>query len=70
MMNILVAERIKELMDERKLNQVKLALELDICQTTISKWLLGKTEPSISSLWRLADFFGTDLDYLVGRKDF
>ena len=69
-MNIVVAERIKELMKEQNLNQVKLAEKIGISQTTISTWLLKKKEPSIRSLWLLADYFDTDIDYLVGRKDY
>ena len=39
-------------------------------QNTVSAWLLGKKEPSIRSLWLLADYFNVDIDYLVGRKDY
>ena len=69
-MNILVAERIRELMKEQNLNQVKLAEKIGVKQNTISAWLLNKKEPSIMSLWLLADYFGVDIDYIVGRKQF
>ncbi|MDR3263553.1 MAG: helix-turn-helix domain-containing protein [Clostridiales bacterium] len=69
-MNILIAERIKELMKEHKLNQVQLAAKIGLKQNTVSAWLLGKKEPCISSLWALADFFDTDIDFLVGRKEY
>ncbi len=69
-MNIIVATRIKELMRENNLTQVKLADKIGLKQNTISAWLLGKKEPSIRSLWLLADFFNTDIDYIVGRKDY
>ena len=65
-----VASRIKELMKENNLNQVGLAEKIGLKQTTISAWLLGKKEPSIRSLWLLADYFNTDIDYIVGRKDY
>ena len=65
----IVAERIKELMSEKLLNQVKLADQLGIDQSTISYWLSGKKLPSIASLWMLADYFDVDIDYLVGRKN-
>lgn len=68
-MKIIVAERIKELMSEQSLNQVKLANQLGIDQSTVSYWLSGKKLPSIASLWVLADYFGVDIDYLVGRKN-
>ena len=65
-----VASRIKELMKENNLNQVGLAEKFGLKQNTISAWLLGKKEPSIRSLWLLADYFNTDIDYIVGRKDY
>lgn len=67
-MNIIVAERIKDLMKENNLNQVKLAEKSGVKQSTISAWLLKNKEPSIRSLWLLADFFEVDIDYLVGKK--
>ena len=69
-MEILVAERLKELMNERNLNQVQLADKSGVKQNTISAWLLKKKEPSIRSLWLLADCFDVDIDYLVGRKNY
>ncbi len=69
-MKIIVAERIKELMQQHNLNQVKLAEKTGIRQNTISAWLLKKKEPSVTSLWLLADYFDVDIDYLVGRKDY
>ena len=47
-----------------------LAEKVGLRQNTISAWLLGKKEPSIRSLWLLADYFNVDIDYLVGRKDY
>ncbi len=69
-MQILVAQRIKELMTEQNINQVQLAQKIGLKQNTISAWLLGKKEPCISSLWVLADYFDVDIDYLVGRKSY
>lgn len=68
-LEIIVAERIRELMKEQSLNQVQLAEKIGIGQSAISAWLLGKKLPSIASLWLLADYFGVDIDYLVGRKN-
>ena len=68
-MKIIVAERIKELMKEQGLNQVRLAEKIGVKQNTISAWLSGKKEPCILSLWLLADYFEVEIDYLVGRKN-
>ena len=69
-MNIIVSERIKELMKEEQLTQVALANKIGLKQNTISAWLLGKKEPSIRSLWLLADYFNVTIDYIVGRKEY
>ena len=67
-MDIKVAERTAELMRDEGINQVQLASKIGVKQNTVSSWVLGKKEPNISSLWRLADYFEVDIDYLVGRK--
>ena len=56
-------------MKEENLTQVELANKIGLKQNTISAWLLNKKEPSIRSLWLVADYFNVDIDYLVGRKD-
>lgn len=68
-MEILVVKRIKDLMREYGLNQVRLAEKVGVKQNTISAWLSGKKEPSIRSLWLLADFFEVSVDYLIGRTE-
>lgn len=68
-MKILVTERIKELMKEYGLNQVKLAARIGVKQNTVSSWVNGIKEPSIRSLWLLADFFEVSVDYLIGRTE-
>ena len=67
-MKIIVAERIKYLMDADDISQYSLAKKLGISQSTICNWLNGKKEPSIESLWKLADYFGVSIDYLLGRS--
>lgn len=67
-MHIIFAERLRELMKEQGLNQVKLAERVGVKQNTVSAWLLKKKEPSLTSLWLVADYFGVETDYLIGRK--
>ena len=69
-MKVQLVRRIKELMKTEELNQSKLAQRIGVKQNTVSAWLLGKTEPSIVSLWALADYFQTDIDYIVGREEY
>lgn len=69
LVEIIFVERLKGLMKECGLNQVRLAEKVGVKQNTISAWLRGKKEPCITSLWLLADFFDVEIDYLVGRKN-
>ncbi len=70
MIEVTFCEVLKQLMAEENLNQVQLAEKAGVAQNTISAWLSKKKEPSIRSLWLLADYFNVTLDFLVGRKDF
>lgn len=62
-------ERIKDLMNEERISQAELARSAGISQSAVCNWLNGKKEPSIDSLWRLADFFDVSVDYIIGRKE-
>ena len=63
------AERIRNLRSEMDLTQWQLADVLETTQRKISYWELGKTEPDLLTLWKIADFFDVSIDYLLGRKD-
>lgn len=69
MIKIIVKERIKELMSVEKISQYSLAKKLEISQSTICNWLNGKKEPSIESLWKLAEYFDVTIDFLVGKEN-
>ncbi len=60
-------ETLRELRSMRGLGQQQLADLLQISVKTISHWETGYSEPSISQLILLADFFEVTLDDLVGR---
>lgn len=61
--------RIKELRKAKKMTQLKLALELNTSQNTISRYESGEREPSIKDLIKIADFFNVSVDYLLERTD-
>lgn len=58
---------LKQYMKETSVNQVKLSKDIGVSQSAISAWLLNKKEPSITSLWLLADYFNCTVDELIGR---
>ena len=62
-------ERLKELRLSKNLSQMQLAKKLNISQSAIAKWELGKTEPSASALILLSKFFGETTDDLLGLQD-
>lgn len=68
-MEVLIIQRINELLKSEGLNQSKLANGIGVNQSTVCNWLNGKKEPSIESLWKLADYFDVSVDYLIGRKE-
>ena len=62
-------KRLKELIKEKKLTQVKLSVLTGFPKNTICNWLNGKRVIQIDNLSLLADFFGVTTDYLLGRED-
>lgn len=62
-------KRIAQLRKEKGLNQVGLALKLNVSQKMISAYESGVHQPSIETLSGMADLFGVSIDYLVGRSD-
>ncbi len=61
--------RIRELRRARRVTQLKMAMDLDMSQNTISRYESGEREPGIAELIRIADYFHVSIDYLVGRTD-
>ena len=61
--------KIKELREEKKLSQTKLAEIIQTSQRNIGRWENEENEPSFSQLVKLADFFECSIDYIVGRED-
>lgn len=61
--------RLKKLRKDRGISQLKLAMDINTNQNTISRYETGEREPGISDLIKLADYFGVSLDYLLERTD-
>ena len=62
-------ERIRNEREDRDIKQVAMAEMLNIHQTTYSDYELGNLNIPIPVMIKLADFFGTSIDYIVGRTD-
>ena len=61
--------RLKELRKARGISQLKLAMDIDTSQNTISRYETGEREADYAMLIRLADYFQVSVDYLLERTD-
>ena len=61
--------RLRDLREDRDLKQRDIAELLKVHQTTYSDYELGKLNIPISVLHKLADFYGTSIDYLLNITD-
>ena len=61
--------RLKELREQRRLNQEGLALKLNVSQSTISAYEVGERAPDFDTLIAIANLFDVSLDYLAGLSD-
>ena len=61
--------RLKQLRQSRKISQLKLAVDLNMNQNTISRYETGEREPGITELILFADYFHVSIDYLVERTN-
>ncbi len=64
---IAFAQNLKSLIGDMSISEF--ARKVDIPQQTISRYLLCQREISVTNLWKIADYFDEDIDYLIGRKD-
>lgn len=61
--------RLKEIRTKRKISQVRLAMDLNMAQNTISRYERGQREADYETLVLFADYFNVSVDYLLGRTD-
>ena len=61
--------RLRDIREDLDLTQVKIAAFLGCTQQTYSRYERGEAQMSYETLCRLADYFGTSVDYLLGRTD-
>ncbi len=61
--------RLKALRKSRHITQVKLSLDLNLTQNSISRYENMEREAGYETLILIADYFHVSLDYLLGRTD-
>lgn len=61
--------RLKELRKKKRVSQLKLALDLNMNQNSISRYENGVREADYATLIAFADYFDVSIDYLLERTD-
>ncbi len=59
---------LKELRQKLNISQSEAAKKLGMPQTTFHYYEVGRNDPSIETLIKMADFFNVSIDELVGRE--
>ena len=62
-------KRIKELREDSDLNQTTIAKHLGMSQTGYSKYETGENDIPTTILIKLARFYNTSIDYILGETD-
>lgn len=64
-----ICMRLKELRKNKKISQLKLALDLGLNQNSISRYENNEREADYKTLIAFADYFDVSIDYLLERTD-
>ena len=62
-------KRIRDLREDRDLNQTQVAKMLSMSQTGYSKYETGENDVPTIVLIKLSKFYGTSIDYLLEQTD-
>ena len=61
--------KLKDLRKKRKISQLKLAMDLNMNQNSISRYENEERQADYKTLIAFANYFDVSLDYLLGRSD-
>ena len=61
---------LKTIRKQRKLNQLKVAMDLNISREALSYYENGKREPSLALLVKMSDYFNVSINYLITGEEF
>lgn len=62
-------KNIKLLRDEHGVSQLKLAEGVGMSQQSVNGYENSEVEPDISTLIKIADYFNTSVDFVIGHTD-
>lgn len=61
--------RLRYLREQKKISQLKLAMDLNMNQNSISRYETGEHQADYETLIKFADYFDVSIDYLLERTD-
>lgn len=61
--------RLRNLREQKKISQLKLAMDLNMNQNSISRYETGEHQADYETLIKFADYFDVSIDYLLERTD-
>ena len=64
-----VKTTIRQLRQEKGINQEQLAEQLHVTRQAVSNWENGKTQPDIETLSQIAEFFEVSVEKLIYGKE-
>ncbi len=64
-----MGKNLRKLRKEKGLTQIGLQMQTGIDQALLSKYETGEKLPTTDNLIVLADFFNTNIDYILDRSD-
>ena len=64
----MIGSRLRGLREEKALKQADIAKVLGISRTTYTQYETEKSEPDLETVRKLAEYFNTTTDYLLGKS--
>jgi len=61
---------LKSIRKQKNLNQLKVAMDLNISREALSHYETGRRNPDIEMLRKLSEYFNVSIDFLVNGKEF
>ena len=61
---------LKIIRKKKNLNQLKVAMDLNISREALSHYENGKRNPDIKMLRKLSEYFGISIDFLVNGEEY
>lgn len=61
---------LKAIRKQKNLNQLKVAMDLNISREALSHYENGKREPSLAMLRKMSEYYNVSIDYLITGREF